>query len=102
MFEKITPVREQESKNTVEVRHISSTARQGLSDPAAGISTLNGNLNISQTTTKSSPQQMVQNGNTYGFAYEGKIYLNPDIMNSEVAVHEYTHLWDNYTQKRKM
>lgn len=42
---------------------------------------------------------MVHNGNTYGFAYEGKIYLNPDIMNSEVAVHEYTHLWDNYTQK---
>ncbi len=38
-------------------------------------------------------------GNTYGFAYEGKIYLNPDIMNSEVAVHEYTHLWDNYTQR---
>lgn len=24
---------------------------------------------------------------------------NPDIMNSEVAVHEYTHLWDNYIQK---
>ena len=41
-FEKITPVRKQELKNTVEVRHTSSTARQGLSDPAAGISTLNG------------------------------------------------------------
>ena len=27
--------------NVVEIRHISSTARQGLSDPAAGISTLN-------------------------------------------------------------
>ena len=35
----------------------------------------------------------------YGFAYEGKIYLNPDVMNSEVAIHEYTHLWDAYTQK---
>ncbi len=42
---------------------------------------------------------MVQNGNTYGFAYEGKIYLNPEICNSDVAVHEYTHLWDNYCQK---
>ena len=98
-FEKITPVREQELKNTVEVRHISSTARQGLSDPAAGISTLNGNTNISQTTTKSSPQPMVQNGNTYGFAYDGKIYLNPEIASSEVAIHEYTHLWDSYTQR---
>lgn len=39
-----------------------------------------------------------QNEQTYGFAYEGKIYLNPDIMTSEVAVHEYTHLWDSYTQ----
>ena len=36
---------------------------------------------------------------TYGFAYNGKIYLNPDVMNSEAAVHEYTHRWDAYTQK---
>ena len=56
-------------------------------------------LNIAHSSDKSSPQSMVQNGNTYGFAYEGKIYLNPEIMNSEVAVHEYTHLWDNYTQR---
>lgn len=42
---------------------------------------------------------MVQNSKTYGFAYEGKIYLNPEIMNSEVPLHEYTQLWDNYTQK---
>ena len=28
--------------NAVEVRHISSAAGQGMSDPAAGISTLNG------------------------------------------------------------
>lgn len=41
----------------------------------------------------------LSDGKTYGFAYEGKIYLNPEIMNSEVAVHEYTHLWDNYTQR---
>ena len=71
-FEKITPVREQEFKNTVEVRHISSTARQGLSDPAAGISTLNGNTNLSQPEIKSSPQTILQNDKTYVFAYEGK------------------------------
>ena len=41
----------------------------------------------------------IKNEQTYGFAHNGKVYLNPDIMNSEVAVHEYTHLWDNYTQK---
>ena len=40
----------------------------------------------------------IKNEQTYGFAHNGKVYLNPDIMNSEVAVHEYTHLWDNYTQ----
>ena len=55
--------------------------------------------NIAHSSDKSSPQSMVQNGNTYGFAYEGKIYLNPEIWNSEVAVHEYTHLWDNYIQR---
>ena len=41
----------------------------------------------------------LSDGKTYGFAYEGKIYLNPEIWNSEVAVHEYTHLWDNYIQR---
>ena len=34
-----------------------------------------------------------QNNQTYGFAYNGKIYLDPELMNIEVAVHEYTHLW---------
>ena len=40
-----------------------------------------------------------QNEQIYGFTYDGKIYLNPEIANSEVALHEYTHLWDNYTQR---
>lgn len=35
---------------------------------------------------------------TYGFALNNKVYLNPDVINSEVAVHEYTHIWDKYTQ----
>lgn len=39
------------------------------------------------------------NGLTYGFVHNGKIYLNPDLMNSNAAVHEYTHLWDAYTKK---
>ena len=41
----------------------------------------------------------VQNNTTYGFTHDGKIYLNPDVMNSEAAVHEYTHLWDSYILK---
>ena len=40
----------------------------------------------------------IQNNQTYGFTHNGKIYLDPEIMNSNVAVHEYTHLWDKYTQ----
>lgn len=55
------------------------------------------NFISSQNQTKK--QNYVLDNQTYGFAYEGKIYLNPEIWNSEVAVHEYTHLWDNYTQK---
>ena len=46
----------------------------------------------------SSRQLMISDGTTYGFAYNGKIYLNPDFLNSNVAVHEYTHLWDKYIQ----
>lgn len=40
-----------------------------------------------------------RNENVYGFTYEGKIYLNPDLLGAESAVHEYTHLWDNLTRK---
>ncbi len=40
----------------------------------------------------------VSDGTTYGFAYNGKIYLNPDFADSDVAIHEYTHLWDEYTK----
>lgn len=41
----------------------------------------------------------ISNGNVYGFTDGEKIYLNPDFMNSNVAVHEYTHLWDEYTRR---
>ena len=55
------------------------------------------NFISSQNQTKK--QNYILDNQTYGFAYEGKIYLNPEIMNSEVGIHEYTHLWDNYTQR---
>ena len=55
--------------------------------------------NITYTPDKSSIQSLIHDNTTYGFAHNGKIYLNPDVMNSEAAVHEYTHLWDAYTQK---
>ena len=42
---------------------------------------------------------MKENNNTYGFVHNNKIYLNPELMNSNAAVHEYTHLWDAYTQR---
>ena len=44
-------------------------------------------------------QKFIQNDVVYGFAHEGKIYLNPDVMSSEAALHEYTHLWDAYIQR---
>lgn len=50
----------------------------------------------------SSRQLMISDGTTYGFAYNGKIYLNPDFLNSNVAVHEYTHLWDKYIQNTNL
>ena len=48
---------------------------------------------------ESKTQNMVHNGTTYGFAHNGKIYLNPEVLSAEVAMHEYTHLWDNLTRK---
>jgi len=42
---------------------------------------------------------ILEDGSVYGFVHKGKIYLNPELMNPNAAVHEYTHLWDAYTQK---
>lgn len=53
------------------------------------------------TITEKEVTQYMKNDNglTYGFVHNGKIYLNSELMNSNAAVHEYTHLWDAYTQK---
>lgn len=37
--------------------------------------------------------------NVYGFAYDGKIYADPEIATSNTYAHEHTHLWDAYTQR---
>lgn len=66
---------------------------------AVAISDVNDNLSITDTKNKSTIQKMIAAENTCGFVHNGKIYLNPEIMNSNAAVHEYTHLWDAYTQK---
>lgn len=37
--------------------------------------------------------------NVYGFAYDGRIYADPEIATSNTYAHEYTHLWDAYTRR---
>lgn len=38
------------------------------------------------------------NGEVYGFAYQGEIYADENLVNSNVLAHEYTHIWDKYVQ----
>lgn len=33
-------------------------------------------------------------GVVYGFVKDGKVYLNPELINPNTSIHEYTHLWD--------
>lgn len=40
-----------------------------------------------------------ENGEVYGFAFDGEIYIDEDLVNSNVLAHEYTHIWDNYVKK---
>lgn len=44
-------------------------------------------------------QNMKAQGIIYGFTYNNKIYLDPLLLDSNVSIHEYTHLWDKYTEK---
>ena len=43
---------------------------------------------------------ITEKGELYGFAYNGQIYADKNLMNSNVLAHEYTHLWDNYTKNQ--
>lgn len=47
---------------------------------AAAISDVNDNSILADTENKSIIQKMVTSANTYGFVYNGKIYLNPELM----------------------
>lgn len=38
-------------------------------------------------------------GELYGFVYNNEIYVDENLVNSNVLAHEYTHVWDNYVQK---
>ena len=40
-------------------------------------------------------------GEVYGFVKDGKIYLDPDLLDSNVPIHEYTHIWDKVLQAQK-
>lgn len=40
-----------------------------------------------------------RSGEVYGFVKDGKIYLDPEVMNANTPIHEYTHLWDKALQK---
>lgn len=47
---------------------------------------------LSNSVNKVKTDMSFSNDTIYGFVYNGKIYLNPDFMNSNAAGHEYTHL----------
>ncbi len=38
-------------------------------------------------------------GEVYGFVKDGKIYLDPKLLNANTPIHEYTHIWDMALQK---
>ena len=40
-----------------------------------------------------------ENGEVYGFTFEGEIYVDEELVNSNVLAHEYTHIWDKFVQK---
>ena len=44
-------------------------------------------INISEKDDSSNIQNMVYDGTIYGFTYEGKIYLNSDVMNFNAVVY---------------
>ena len=40
-------------------------------------------------------------GNAYGFTVNGKVYIDPRMVNAETPIHEYTHLWATTLRERK-
>ena len=40
-------------------------------------------------------------GNAYGFTVNGKVYIDPRMVNADTPIHEYTHLWATVLRERK-
>lgn len=57
-------------------------------------------VNKSPSLLPSSIQRfMTSFGEVYGFVRNGKIYLDPNLLNANTPIHEYTHLWDAALRK---
>ncbi len=69
----------------------------GLGRLLSALTDINNLLPKFDSVNKVKQSMKLSDGTTYGFVHNGKIYLNPEIMNSNAAVHEYTHLWDAYS-----
>ena len=39
-------------------------------------------------------------GEVYGFVKDGKVYIDPDLLNANTPIHEYTHIWDDAVKQR--
>ena len=72
----------------------------GYYDTGAALSTGTTNwTTVNGSEVINEPEYMFKNGFVAGLAYDNNIILHPDYLSSNAAVHEYTHLWDAYTQK---
>ena len=56
---------------------------------------------FSQRDGKEIKYLRTKDGTVYGFTYKGKIYLDPKIADSNVAIHEFTHLWAEMYRKEQ-
>ena len=71
------------------ILHFSKEEMQKILNEGKKIQNLNQNIQYLKTP----------DGELYGFVYNNEIYVDENLVNSNVLAHEYTHVWDNYVQK---
>ncbi len=81
--------------NDTEHQEIKPEIRDQLSSAAKIVEDFDSTKSFGENIVKNGPQYLkTPDGEIYGFTYDGKIYLDPRVLDANTPVHEYTHLFD--------
>lgn len=88
---------EQTAQGSTPTQKLAAKAVTELLD-SAGIEVITDKTEFEQAMSGKVEYFKTAKGEVYGFTRGGKIYLDPELINADTPIHEYTHIWDKLLQ----